>query len=349
MTHSTRLRQSTLLRSTATVLLAGALCAGLGRAQALVWNAAPEYSSTQNPSGAWSYGWSLNRGAPLNPFNHSNMAYCAPMTGWSNQFPQYPLISKNETGSTVCCGSVRVPPNQIVLHPGQAGENAVVRWTAPDDGYYFVEVSFGGVDATFPTNSDAAVLHNLSTLFAAQISTFNGPPTCTSSSFTAAASFANVVQCVIGDTIDCNVGFGNNQRYNGDSTMVTARITRVTTAESVGSACGGQAQFATNLPFLGATVNLGLAQAANNSSGVLDIAYGPPQPALVLGCMLQPSLATQLGAIPLNTTPQGNWQGSLVMPVGNSWHGFQITWQALVLNPAGPQGFEFSNGWLLTL
>jgi len=324
--------------------------AGLACAQAPSWDASAEFSSTQNSNGVWSYGWSLNRGAPLNPFNQSNIAFCGPLTGWSNQFPQFPAIAKNESSATMCCTSIRVPPGAVVLHPGQAGENAVLRWTAPHDGYFWVEVDFGGADFSFPTNSDVAVLHNLSPLFSSQLNAFSGPPTCTSTQMAPIVSFAQVVQCLAGDTIDCNAGFGQGQRYNGDSTFVSFKLTQVTTAESFGTPCGGSVnmRLGTGLPFLGMPMNVGLSFAATNSFGLVALGDGAPAPSAFLGCTLYPSLPA-FDVVYLTTNGLGQWQTSLPIPAGTQLHGYQFTMQALVINPTAPQQVEFSNAMVLTL
>ena len=39
-------------------------------AASLSWDPADEFSSSSNPSGAWSYGWSVSRGAPFNLFTN---------------------------------------------------------------------------------------------------------------------------------------------------------------------------------------------------------------------------------------------------------------------------------------
>ncbi|MCR9245076.1 MAG: hypothetical protein NXI31_08585 [bacterium] len=317
--------------------------------QAQIWDAATDYSSTQNPNGAWTYGWSLNRGAPINLYNNANINFCSSLAGWSRQFPQYPQVAKNETGSTVCCSSTRMPNGQVYLHPGSSGENSVLRWTAPSDGYYFIETGFGGVDHRFPTNSDVAVLHNLQTLSSAELNAFSGPQSCSSSAFGLLHTWSGTLQLFAGDTIDCNVGFGQNQRFNGDSTLVRMRVTRVTERITLGGPCGGQLQYGTGLPFLGQNVSLGVSSAPTSAFGLVNLAAGAPTPTTILGCTIYPSLASQMASITFTTTPLGGWQSSVALPNTTAWHGFQITSQALVLDAAAPNNVQFSGGVLWTL
>ncbi len=318
-------------------------------AQSPTWDAARDFSATANPHLGWTYGWSGNRGAPLNAFTQKDVVYCSNLRGWSNRFPQFPAITRSPDARTECCTSVRLPAGQIALHPGQAGENAVLRWTAPADGDYYVEVDFAGVDFSFPTNSDVAVLHNLATLTSAELNSFDGPPDCNSATWTPAHSFRRVLTCLAGDAVDANVGFGRNQRYNGDSTLVRFRVTQVATSATVGTACPANDLHTASIPRLGSNVGFFLTNTLTGRPGVFTLSFGPPAPLPIGACLLYPSPAAGLGNLPFDTTPTGTWQVTLPLPADPGLHGQQLTSQTVVLPPGTATVLHFSNAVLLGL
>ena len=79
---------------------------------------------------------------------------------------------RNSTASTLQQATNFTPSMKIEFHPGNLGENSVFRWTAPASGQYRVHGYFVGLDSSYPTTTDVAILHNnstASTLFSSNI------------------------------------------------------------------------------------------------------------------------------------------------------------------------------------
>jgi len=331
-----------------TLVLAFAVVPVLVAQETTRWSAREEFSSSQNTSGPWSYGWSFNRGAPFNALSR-RAPFCGTLQGWSNQFPQYPSVAKNETGVTICCTSVHVPPGEIVLHPGEAGENAVLRFTCPEDGSYLIEVDFAGLDFRFPTNSDVAVLFNLQPLFASELNQYDGPVSCAGTGHGVAFRYTGVVEAFQGDTIDFNVGFGFMQRFNGDTTLVDPVIRRVEHTYPVGTSCPGVAQLQSTRPRHGFQMSISLLSTYASAPGALLFAIGETgSTPLGQGCVLRlPPGPPEV--LPLVTNGLGTWGTNFPIPNDRALHGLKIACQVVLPDPSGPFGVAVSNGMQLIL
>jgi hypothetical protein len=312
---------------------------------AQVWDAASEYSSTQNPSGAWTYGWSATRGGAVTPFSVYG-TFCGSVRGWllPNSPYSHPTIAKNSATSTTCCGSVRMPPDRLVLHPGPQGQLAVLRWTAPVASTYRVSVGFGGLDFSFPTNSDVEVRHNGSVLYFSELLGFHGPSSCSSTDFSKPLGFVGFVTMQAGDTLDALVGYGQNMRFNGDSTLAEVVITRTGSAQIVGSSCGSAATLDLSTPAVGALVTLSLDTALPNVAGQIFLSLGPPTPlALGNGCTLYFDLPSILPLMPLATDTQGRWSLSFTIPADPLLNGLAFVLQGTLYPVANPLGYVITN------
>src|SRR3712207_5532262 len=109
------------------------------------------------------------------------------------------------------------------LHPGPAGEESVVRWTAPSSGIVKIEGRFQGIDTGGTatdgdgTTTDVAVAHNsTTTLFSDNINAYG-----------ATAPFSITRSVAAGDTIDYSVGYGSNATHSNDSTGLSVTITPI--------------------------------------------------------------------------------------------------------------------------
>jgi sugar lactone lactonase YvrE len=177
------------------------------------YDATADFSSTSNPNGVWSYGWSQSRGATFN-------LYSTPTTNDGLDFwisnSSGPSVWYNPTSASITIGTVTIPAKTLGGHPGSQGENTVVRWTAPTNGTYQINAVFWGDDFTGPTTTDVAVLHNGKTLYASEVT---GYGSSSDQSYTATVS-ANA-----GDTVDFSVGYGTDGNFFYDSTGVSAVIT----------------------------------------------------------------------------------------------------------------------------
>jgi hypothetical protein len=199
--------------------IAGACLLPLGAAAA--YDPAAQFSSTQNPSGVWSYGWSQSLDSAFtldqrHPQGPDGLDY------WTGEIvtdapppSHFPLIGFNGTGHRVLSSNtVDVLPGELWLHPGPGGEYSVLRFTADAAGSFVVRGRFMGVDL-FPGTTDVHVLVNGHSAFDGVVNTYRAGP-----------SFRSVQQLQAGDVIDFAVGYGNGTYFN-DSTRLQARIAPV--------------------------------------------------------------------------------------------------------------------------
>ncbi|MCB9880672.1 MAG: hypothetical protein H6832_10355 [Planctomycetes bacterium] len=342
-----KLRRRTTLYSIPATFAVIAVFAHVLPAQS--WDATAEFSSTKNPNGVWSYGWSLNRGAPINVFSQRG-AHCGSLMAWSNQFPQYPTVGKNEAATTYCCSTVRMPAQRMFLHPGQAGENAVLRFTAPADGSYLVEAAFGGLDFSWPTNSDVSVVVQGQAVYSAELNGFDGPASCSATDVRFAKTYRGVFTLTTGQAIECKAGFGQNQRYNGDSTLVDCKITRVAVSKIVGTPCAGTTTLSSPAPVMGKAFSFSLVAAPKVAPGALLLSLGAAT-SLSIGpnCTIYLDLTATTFSFPFATSSFGQWATPFPLPNDKALHGTVFTTQALVLDAAAPLGLQLSNGLELTL
>jgi hypothetical protein len=196
-------------------LLAGLALMGLMsvNAAAQIYDAASDFSPINNPNGVWSYGEETSRGATFNLYSiHTKYGV---LDEWLNagSVSNDPGVWHNPFSYSVNQGYI-VPAGGLAFHPGYNGENSVVRWTAPDAGTLVVSGYFMG-DAPSPvTTTDVAVLYNsTTTLFSGNIDSYNVP-----------LPFSESVKVAAGDTLDFNVGDGNDHSYRFDTTGIDATI-----------------------------------------------------------------------------------------------------------------------------
>ncbi|MBP0021345.1 MAG: hypothetical protein J7647_27795 [Cyanobacteria bacterium SBLK] len=203
------------------VLLLGAMAA---RARASSFNAADDFSITDNPNGAWQYGWSESLGSTFNLLDGGSLAsptvehWQAPdgqATGF-NSFMMHNLLDE----VNLFFETISLEPNQLALHPGENGAYSVLRWVAPETGNYSLSGVFTGQDMDDRTTSDVHILYNGVSLFSNFV---NGSGAASAQSFTTTQLFQ------AGDVIDFAVGYGANQDWSYDSTGLDATIETVST------------------------------------------------------------------------------------------------------------------------
>lgn len=174
----------------------------------LVADLAADYSKTSNPSGAWTYGYV--RGAPgadageLVVFSTATEGGSG-VTAWldpTNAVLNAPSIFLNDSSASIN----GVAPGEAALHPGQAGEYAIARWTAPAAGTYSVEVQFKEGDIG---DTNGLLVHNGAVLVTED------------STATNALHTLSVVMSA-GDTLD--VAVGNKGDFLYDTTPVIFKI-----------------------------------------------------------------------------------------------------------------------------
>jgi hypothetical protein len=197
---------------------------------AVIYEPAAEFSSTQNPRGVWSYGYSLTLGGALLSYNASTPSNAkgplgvVGLEGWyQNNFYGVPLVLHNPTPvkiSNTRADISSLEPGGIALHPGQNNEYAVLRFTAPHDATYVIAGSFFG-DNTAPTTTDVHVLVNGASIFDGVVQG-SGP--------SSAQDFSATRQLVRGDLVEFAVGFGPNGFFGSDLTGLNLTITQTTGA-----------------------------------------------------------------------------------------------------------------------
>lgn len=159
------------------------------------------FPESTNPDGDWIAGWAA--GAPdgaFTPFGYSAVLNTS-IDYWSpTNTSRYPGLYRN--GSTEYhSGASFFYADTIGLHPGSAGEYAVLRWTAPGDTGCVLDVEF----VNYEQASTAVAVHAAGT---AVDSGHLTNPSVTSYAVSASLSV------VSGDTIDFSVGPDGNYAYD---------------------------------------------------------------------------------------------------------------------------------------
>ena len=113
-------------------------------AQATVWDLAADFSTTQNPNGAWSYGW---RPSPVDPLVlYTDHDYPCSLAAWVEDFSLWcPNVVQNPHDYPVACCTWVLDPHKVLFHPGPA-QQSVVRWTAPGELDVTVTTHFRSID-----------------------------------------------------------------------------------------------------------------------------------------------------------------------------------------------------------
>lgn len=129
----------------------------------VAWDATREFSSTSNPSGVWSSGYSLTLGGHFYLYtillNYVGRPY------WTSAIGICPNFSKN----TLVSPLHHVQSGWLSLHPGPSNQYSVLRWTAPKSSNECkIEAQFLAGDAG---ETSATILKNDSVLWAAPSTT----------------------------------------------------------------------------------------------------------------------------------------------------------------------------------
>lgn len=195
------------------------LCLG-APARAGFFNAADDFSPTNNPNGVWSYGYSTSLGSSFILYTHNgilNNPGGSPngLDSWNfNIGLNNPVVFHNGTsGALGINGTATAQAGQLGLHPGPDGEYSIVRFTSPTTEAYSLSAAFSGLDFHGPTTTDVHILLNGSSIFDGNINAFGAGP-----------AFSQILNLHAGDTVDFEVGFGSNKNYSFDSTGLSATL-----------------------------------------------------------------------------------------------------------------------------
>ncbi len=177
-----------------------------------IFNAAGDFSETNNPNGAWSYGY-RTAAASSSLTDYTTNGTFQNVEFWYLSGSGLPDVGYNPT-STVQGGFL--PPGDLYFHPGDnaatADDLSVVRWTAPSAGTYQLTTLFTGID-TRVSDDLVYVVNNGATDFSGIVSGVG-----------AAQSYDTTYNLAAGDTVDFAVG---NNGSVGDHNFVQLDATIV--------------------------------------------------------------------------------------------------------------------------
>ena len=201
---------------------------------ALAYDASADFSTSNDPNGVWSYGWSTTLGSAFN-LDTSNTTAAYGLTGLGGWFSGQsaegvPDVLRNNTASPILLPPfTNFQPGQLTLNMFQT-TYSVVRWTAPSTGQFSIAATFSAV-STIGGTTDVHVQKNGVSVFDSAINGFPSP-----------TSYSQTLSLVAGDHIDFTVGFGSNGNDHEDTTALAATIVAVPepgTLALVGAALGG--------------------------------------------------------------------------------------------------------------
>jgi hypothetical protein len=170
-----------------------------------IFFAVDDFSSSGNPSGNWSYGYTTGLGSPFIPYATSGTTTFSNEVGWFGPVPPF----TNSPGYPLVVISESPRPRLLDMGPGPNGEYSVVRWTAPFAGLWDVSGEFRGLGAT---SSDVHVLHRNRAVFSRDLNNSD------------IQVFALTLRLRAGDSVDFAVGFGPDKNFDFDSTGLRAVI-----------------------------------------------------------------------------------------------------------------------------
>lgn len=181
----------------------------------ITFDAAANFSASENPNGPWSLGWSANPGTEFNLYTFSGTV--SGLKQWSRSqgntpVPVPPTANFNPTDDAISISDTIWAAKRLTLHPGPAGEHSVVRWVAPTSGTVTITAAFEGRTST---TTDVNVFYNGARQFAADVNGFSTP---------SRQSFSTSLTVATGDKIDFTVGYGSNGNYSSDTTQCDITI-----------------------------------------------------------------------------------------------------------------------------
>jgi len=172
---------------------------------ATIYNAAADFSATNNPNGVWSFGEQTTLGTGFSTFNVNGAL--SGFDYWHSSTPGYLGAMHNGTGSAIFWGTVVINAGQLTLHPGPGTEYTLARFTAPTTATYTFSADFVGQDYIIGTTTDVHLLVNGVAVFSSIVNGY----------LSTASSGTFVMNLTAGDTIDAAVGNAGNLFY-GDTT-----------------------------------------------------------------------------------------------------------------------------------
>ncbi|CAB4494397.1 uncharacterized protein OCT59_009670 [Rhizophagus irregularis] len=144
------------------------------------WSLSSDFSFNHNPSSVWSYGskpagyhvtgmFSLFTHLDLDPYKHEVVAWFGKDSSWG---PHALGVYYNTKPTNVSLGSdTEFIANGVAMHPDYNGSFSVVRFAAPKDGNYVLDVIFTHIE-NCAQHSGVYIIYNNVTLWEIDL---NGP------------------------------------------------------------------------------------------------------------------------------------------------------------------------------
>ncbi len=174
---------------------------------AVAMNIYESFSATANPFGNWSFGDAIEAdGTGFTAFARY-AEFDASVDYWEIAEGGEPRAYRNHTAADWVYASVNFAAKSIVLHPGPAGQFAVLRWTAPASTECQVAVTFDGRDST----TTAVATYVGGVLLSGGVVSGFGATVPVSGTFLVSA----------GDTVDFSVGMDGNYYYDSTGLVGT--------------------------------------------------------------------------------------------------------------------------------
>ncbi len=204
-----------------------------------VWNVATDFSPTNNPNKAWSYGYSNTLAGTFNLLTNTGQITSAaglPIDFW---FPTGGEVGfggaqsfHNGNATPQTWRNLALDAGQYEVAPDEA-PYVVTRWIAPASGHYQVNALFEGMQFTVGNTVDVHVFKNNVSLFDSNVIGWAGRPYIDVPRFGSSPeqSYNAVLTVVAGDTLDFVVGNGGNGGHD-DATGLAITIQRQNSASA---------------------------------------------------------------------------------------------------------------------
>jgi hypothetical protein len=202
-------------------ILAGAVAIANGAGAATVYDAVSDFSTTSS-TGIWSYGTGVTGSSFTAYSNYKPDCLTSGMGCWQTATPvfQVPTIIKNLTSSTITTGTVVLPTDVLLVHPGPATDS-ILQFTAPTTGTYRYS-GFAELLDTNPTGVEVIGAYD-GTVIGTQ--TLTGPGASGSSPGEYFSFGSGLIHLNAGDTLD--IGVNNYGSFYDDSTGISLTLSLV--------------------------------------------------------------------------------------------------------------------------
>ncbi len=172
-----------------------------GRSNGSKWSVRNDFSTTSNPSGPWSYGWTPDDNPAFT--RYTSRLQKPGLDVWQGAKDWFGVYI-NHSDETM----YGARPGEVSIHPGPNREHSVVRWQAPRSCTIIVKGTFGSGDGGAMT---VRVRHNATQLFLASDTSKDEP-------------FLFELKVQQDDTVDFDVGCGRGGSMWCGTTPIDAEI-----------------------------------------------------------------------------------------------------------------------------